>query len=69
MNEIDEINEINEMDQINQIFGYSFCIMEGGGILRNNSDGEKFLKTYLTNLTTSPIILTTVLAGLTFRTV
>ena len=41
------------MDQINQIFGYSFCIMEGGGILRNNSDGKKSLKSYLTNLTTS----------------
>jgi len=49
-----EIDEINEMDQINQIFAYSFCIMEGGGILRNNSDGEKFLKSNLTNLTTSP---------------
>jgi hypothetical protein len=51
-NEMYEIDEINEMDQINQIFAYSFCIMEGGGILRNNSDGEKFLKSYLTNLTT-----------------
>jgi len=39
--------------QINQIFGYSFCIMEGGGILGNNSDGKKSLKSYLTNLTTS----------------
>jgi len=29
-NEMNEIDEINEMDQINQIFGYSFCIMEGG---------------------------------------
>ena len=53
-NEMYEIDEINEMDQINQIFAYSFCIMEGGGILRNNSDGEKSLKSYLTNLTTSP---------------
>ena len=29
-NEMNEIDEINKMDQINQIFGYSFCIMEGG---------------------------------------
>jgi hypothetical protein len=28
--------------------------MEGGGILRNNSDGKKSLKSYLNNLTTSP---------------
>jgi hypothetical protein len=33
----------------------SFCIMEGRGSLRNNSDGEKFFKSYLTNLTTSPM--------------
>jgi len=33
----------------------SFCIMEGRGIFRNNSDGEKSLKSYLTNLTTSPM--------------
>ena len=34
----------------------SFCIMEGGGNLRNNSDGGKSLKSYLTNLTTSPLM-------------